>query len=279
MTAIKSFLKKQRNLVFFYYKLIFWFEAFGIQLLKMKSAARGVPFVVEDYFQLKKQNKSTQNQWKLGFTMPCFHDKYDFGGVASGDYFHQDLLVAQKIFAAHPQCHADIGSRIDGFVAHVAAFRPIEVFDIRPLNTRPKNIVFKQANLMDLPQDLVEYCDSLSCLHALEHFGLGRYGDPVDINGYKKGFESLYNMLKPEGTLYFSVPIGTERIEFNAHRVFSIQTILELAKNKLKLIDFSYVDDRGNLHESPPITEEVALNSFNLNYGCGIFEFKKPALL
>jgi Caenorhabditis protein of unknown function, DUF268 len=277
MVALRSFIKKQRKLIFAYYQVIFWFESFGIQLLKMKSAAQGVPFVIKDYFQLKKQNELAETQWKLGFTMPCFHDKYDFGGVASGDYFHQDLLVAQKIFAAQPQKHADVGSRVDGFVAHVAAFRIIEVFDIRPLNAHPKNILFKQADFMDLSDDLLEYCDSLSCLHALEHFGLGRYGDPIDLDGYRKGFENLCKMLKPSGTLYFSVPIGAERIEFNAHRVFSIKTVLDLAKDRLKLIDFSYVDDRGDLYENQLLTEEAAVNSFNLHYGCGIFEFQKLA--
>jgi SAM-dependent methyltransferase len=275
MVALRSFIRKQRKLVLAFYQTIFWFESFGIQLLRMKSAIQGVPFVIKDYFQIKQQNKLAQKQWKLGFTMPCFHDKYDFGGVASGDYFHQDLLVAQKIFKAQPQKHADVGSRIDGFVAHVAAFRPIEVFDIRPLNAHPQNIVFKQADFMELPDDLLDYCDSLSCLHALEHFGLGRYGDPIDIDGYRKGFKNLCKMLKPGGTLYFSVPVGIERIEFNAHRVFAIQTILDLAKEKLELIDFSYVDDRGDLHESPALTDETAANSFNLHYGCGIFEFRK----
>jgi SAM-dependent methyltransferase len=275
MIALKPFIEKQRKLVLALYKAVFWFESFGIQLLKMKSAIQGVPFVIKDYFQIKKQNKLVQKPWKLGFTMPCFHDKYDFGGVASGDYFHQDLLVAQKIFKAQPQKHADVGSRIDGFVAHVAAFRPIEVFDIRPLNAHPRNIAFKQADFMELPDDLLDYCDSLSCLHALEHFGLGRYGDPIDVDGHRKGFKNLCKMLKPGGTLYFSVPVGIERIEFNAHRVFSIQTILDLAKGKLELIDFSYVDDRGDLHESPVLPDKAAANSFNLHYGCGIFEFRK----
>ncbi|MCG9891508.1 MAG: DUF268 domain-containing protein [Thermosynechococcaceae cyanobacterium MS004] len=277
MVALKSFVQKQGKIVLAYYRFIFWCEAFGIQILKMKSAAQGIPFVIKDYFQLKQQNKATATPWKLGFTMPCFHDKSDFGGVASGDYFHQDLLVAQKIFVAQPQKHVDVGSRIDGFVAHVAAFRPIEVFDIRPLNTSPKNILFKQANLMELPSDLLNYCDSLSCLHALEHFGLGRYGDPIDIDGYQKGFKNLYKMLKTGGRLYCSVPIGAQRIEFNAHRVFSIKTVLEMAGVGLTLIDFSYVDDSGALHESPLLTEEAMTSSFHLHYGCGIFEFQKVA--
>ena len=40
-------------------------------------------------------------------------------------------------------------------------------------------VVFRQADLMNpvsLPITAGEgYCDSLSCLHAIEHFGLGRY--------------------------------------------------------------------------------------------------------
>jgi len=30
----------------------------------------------------------------------------------------------------------DIGSRVDGFVAHVASFREIEVFDVRPISAQ-----------------------------------------------------------------------------------------------------------------------------------------------
>ncbi|HEY9827655.1 MAG TPA: DUF268 domain-containing protein [Stenomitos sp.] len=277
MVALKSRLKNYRPLVLGYYRVLFWFEAFGVQLLKLKSALRGIPFVIQDYVHLKQQNAAVGTPWRVGFTMPCFHDKYDFSGVATGDYFHQDLLVAQKIFTAQPHKHVDVGSRVDGFVAHVASFRTIEVFDIRPLNTAPKNIVFKQANLMELPDSLYNYCDSLSCLHAIEHFGLGRYGDPIDIFGYQKGFASLCKMLKEGGTLYFSVPIGSQRIEFNAHRVFAIQTILDMANPTLKLVDFSYVDDQGQLHEHPDLTPEAIAQSFNLNYGCGIFEFRKIA--
>ena len=38
---------------------------------------------------------------------------------------------------------------------------------------------------------LYEVCDSISCLHALEHFGLGRYNDPLDPNGHLKGFNNI----------------------------------------------------------------------------------------
>jgi len=69
-------------------------------------------------------------------------------------------------------------------VAHVAAFRPIEVFDIRPLHSTVANITFVQADMMQLSSELVECTDTLSCLHTIEHFGLGRYGDPIRVNGH-----------------------------------------------------------------------------------------------
>jgi len=80
--------------------------------------------------------------------MPCLHDRYEEGGTTKSEYFGQDLLVARWICDAKPQRHVDIGSHIDGFVAHVASFRKIEVFDVRPINTQIPGVVFKQADLM-----------------------------------------------------------------------------------------------------------------------------------
>ena len=57
---------------------------------------------------------------------------------------------------------------------------------------------------------LSEVCDSISCLHALEHFGLGRYNDPLDPNGHLKGFNNMVKMLKRGGKLYISFPIMKE---------------------------------------------------------------------
>jgi hypothetical protein len=114
-------------------------------------------------------------------------------------------------------------------------------------------------------------------LHALEHFGLGRYGDPLAINGYRQGFENLCRMLEPGGWLYFSVPIGRERIDFNAQRVFAVSTIMALAKDQLELVDFSYVDDTGALHERVGMSAAMLAGNCGLHFGCGIFEFRKLA--
>lgn len=207
--------------------------------------------------------------------MPQLGDRYETSGSARGHYFHQDLLAARRIFDRAPERHVDVGSRVDGFVAHVASFREIEVFDIRPLSTLIPNVCFRQFDLMEVPESHRACCDSLSCLHAIEHFGLGRYGDPIDLFGHVKGFNNLITLLKPEGMLYLSVPIGPERVDFNANRVFAVQTILDLACDALELIAFSYVDDAGDLHERVTLTQKDAEDNFDCQYGCGIFEFRK----
>jgi len=112
-------------------------------------------------------------------------------------------------------------------------------------------------------------------LHTLEHLGLGRYGDSIDANGYLQGFKTLFSILKPGGILYLSVPIGPQRIEFNAHRVFSVRTILHMIEGKFELIGYSYVDDEGDMHENASLTENAIASSFDCWYGCGIFELRK----
>lgn len=228
------------------------------------------------YSNLKKARKQLGKEWRIGALFPCLHDRNDVAGNAKGHYFHQDLLVAQSVFEKNPIKHVDIASKIDGVVAHIASFREIEVFDIRPLDNKINNITFKEIDMMNLQGDYENYTDSISCLHALEHFGLGRYGDPVDIYGYRKGFKNMVKMLKKGGTFYFSTPIGKQIIEFDAHRVFSVKEILTLAeKNELEVVRFSYVDKNGDLQKDHKLSKNDLTTNLHLSFGCGIWEFKK----
>lgn len=204
---------------------------------------------------------------------PVLRDNTNQAGTATGHYFHQDLLVASLIHDANPERHIDVGSTIDGFVAHVAAYRTIEVIDIRPLkDTGHEHIKFMQADLMSSDNKLNQVTDSLSCLHAIEHFGLGRYGDPLDPEGHLKGFKNLHKMLKPGGTLYISFPIGANSVYFNAHRVFHPSEILKWSEGLFQLKRYDYVDDSGNLHKNQSIE-----NTPRLIHGCGIYTMTKLA--
>lgn len=259
----------------FVFKLIKFLSCFGVDLLRPYTILKGlINFYIKDYFSLKKQlrDKASFGYVKLN---PVFTDRYCFSGTANGAYFYQDLLVAQLIFRDNPPNHLDVGSRVDGFIAHLASFREVDVVDIRPLNSKISNINYKQLDLMGDCTNLFGEYSSISSLHAIEHFGLGRYGDVVDIDGSQKGMDNIYSILKKGGKFYFSVPIGPQRIEFNAHRVFSMSYLLDYFKTKYIINSFSYVDDFGELHQNICLEDEMISNSFGCNYGCGIFELIK----
>ncbi len=243
---------------------------FGFDPRRTLHALRDLPDYFRDRDELKRQMSS------LAETPFPFGKSYESSGTASGAYFHQDLLVARRIHANSPERHVDVGSRVDGFVAHVAAFRSIEVIDIRPLTSKIPNVSFTEADFMKpLPDHLTGYCDSASSLHTMEHFGLGRYGDPVTVDGYLSGIENLHRLLKPGGKLYFSVPMGPQRVEFNAHRVFSTAYLLELFQSRYRIDRFSFVDDAGDLHEDVPLAERDVRENFRCHYGCGILEMTR----
>lgn len=231
-------------------------------------------FYFKDYFKIKKLLKNNK-KFLLSLSYPCLHDIKDFWWTASWHYFHQDLLIAQKIYKNNPEKHVDIWSRVDWFVWHVACYRNIEVFDIRETKNKIDNIIFNKSDLMDLDEKYINYCDSISSLHAIEHFWLWRYWDPIDPEWHIKWLNNIYKILKKWWTFYFSVPIWKQRIEFNAHRIFDIKYLLDYFNDKYDLISFSYVDDKWDLHKNIKIEKEKVLNNYWCKFWCWIFELIK----
>jgi SAM-dependent methyltransferase len=230
---------------------------------------RGAPAYIADWLRYRKLNPPPTLQIGLRYATPMLADRYANAGSASGHYFYQDLWAARNIYERRPAKHLDIGSRIDGFVAHLLTFMPVTIVDIRPLESNIQGLTFLQddaTKLSKLPSNSVH---SLSSLHVAEHFGLGRYSDPIDPEACFRFMESLERVLAPGGRLYFSVPVGRERVEFNAHRVFSPKTILDRF-SCLRLEQFSYVgdDDALYLDTSPDLMPAS-------NFACGLFLFTK----
>jgi Caenorhabditis protein of unknown function, DUF268 len=210
--------------------------------------------------------------------MPCLHDWYEEGGATNSEYFWQDLLVARMINTAVPDKHVDVGSRVDGFVAHVASFREIEVFDIRAITSEIPGVIFRQADLMSeesISHFGGDYCESLSCLHALEHFGLGRYGDDISCSGAEMGMTNMASIIKSGGIMYLSTPIGKERVEYNAHRVFSVDTILGYAEGcGLRLRELRLIHSRDD-YAGTAVTKEEMMALQDIEYTLGLFIFMK----
>lgn len=183
-------------------------------------------------------------------------------------YFFQGNWLARRLADREPRQHIDVGSSILT-VGILSAYVPIVFVDYRPLEARQSGLASVAGDVSRLPF-ANDSLASLSSLHVIEHIGLGRYGDPIDVHGARRAAMELQRVLGKGGRLYLSTPIGRERVCFNAHRVFSVETVVTMFAD-LQLAEFSYVDDSGRLHSSvsaqgvPP-----------LDYGCGLFEFVKP---
>jgi hypothetical protein len=251
-----------------------WLRIFGVDPKRTLSSTQGVG----RYLRGKKQFRAEiGDDFSWGKLHPVL-DEWATSSGSLGAYFQQDLQVARWVFHEKPVRHVDVGSRIDGFVGHLAVFRDVEVLDIRPQPEPIDGVKFHQVDLMaDLQQEWLECTDSLSCLHTIEHFGMGRYGDPIDPVGHLKGLAQLKRMLAPGGVFYLSTPIGPQRVEYNAHRIFAVETLLGWFADGWLIERFSYVDDAGTLHKQVDWKSANVKSNFGCKLGVGIVVARKLA--
>ena len=204
--------------------------------------------------------------------LPFLLDKYYEAGWVQG-YFWMDLWAAKLIYKSGVKKHFDIGSRFDGFIAHLLAMDiKVAMIDIRAFPYKIDNLETIIADATELVQIEDNSIESMSALHSIEHFGLGRYGDPIDPEACFKCFDSIQRKLKKGGDLYLALPIGKDRVLFNGAREFTPSTIVN-SFNKVTLKEFSYTPGKVFVHD-------VAIDSFDVNYkypeGCiGLFHFIK----
>jgi hypothetical protein len=197
---------------------------------------------------------------------PCLFDKTATSPVPA-HYFYQAAWAARRILDTNPKEHVDVGSQIE-LTGMLSASIPVTFIDIRPLIVSLHNVRSVAASIGALPFSSGSV-SSMSCLHVIEHIGLGRYGDPLDPRGTEKAARELTDVLAVDGNLFLSTPVGRERICFNAHRVHSPETILRYFE-PLVLVEFSCEDDSGRYRENVDPMEVR-----DAGYTCGLFWFKK----
>ncbi len=227
-------------------------------------AARNLPRFIGDRRRFARLSEAAGTPPPLRrHLLPALGDVSDAAGT-TGEYFLADLWVARRVHARRPDRHVDVGSRVDGLVAHLLTFMPVEVVDLRPLESDVEGLRFVHADATDLTG--ID-APSVSSVHALEHFGLGRYGDPLDPLGHVKGLRSLGTAVSTGGDLYVGFPVGVPRVEFNAHRVIDPRLAVDTLDG-FELESFAVVHD-GRVH--PSTTDEAS----RLRYAVGLYHFRK----
>ncbi len=227
---------------------------------------------VADYREFRRMARAASPRFPMRFRdrRPCLHD----GAAVSGfdrHYVYHTAWAARVLAERKPDVHVDIGSSLY-FCSVVSAFVPMRHYDYRPADLRLEGLSTGRADLLALPFGDGEI-RSLSCMHVLEHVGLGRYGDPVDPDGDLRAASELGRVLAPGGSLLVAVPVGAPAIRFNAHRIYAYGQVVDCFPGLL-LEEFALVPDApsagGLLRHA---TRETAVGQ---RYGCGCFRFRRP---
>ncbi len=219
--------------------------------------------------RFRSLSSSSERQFHIEL-YPCLEDntkttKYD------AQYVLHTAWAARVLAKIKPQKHIDIASSIY-FATIVSAFVPVSFYDYRPADLNLSNL---ESGFVDLTSLKFKNnsIQSLSCMHVIEHIGLGRYGDQIDPDGDLKAISEIRRVMKQNGNLLFVVPVGKPKVLYNAHRVYSYEQILNYFDGFI-LKDFSLIldVDREGLSKIVQGTKELADRQ---NYGCGCFWFKK----
>lgn len=199
--------------------------------------------------------------------LPKVTDRFPDAHTFDAHYVYMSRWAFAAITKALPLQHVDVGSLIS-FVAMLSTRVPVTYVDLRPPQGQFSDVTFMTGDVTALP-----FADgsitSLSCLHVVEHVGLGRYGDVIDVHGTERAIVELGRVLAPGGTLYLALPVGREAVYFNAHRVTSPRRVCELLPG-LKLLSWAGVDDAGAFHDSANLDAYA-----KAQYACGMYIFKK----
>jgi len=259
-------MKMQDSSLYYFRLALYRAKKTGIQFLEERNQFRTF---FRDYSIIKEKN---DGRFRIDDDLlkPCLFNKSPNLGF-NKHYTYHPAWAARVISKLKIKKHVDISSILD-FGTIVSAFIDVDYYEFKPpLIKGLSNYKAGKVDLVDLPFE-DQSIESLSCMHTIEHVGLGRYGDPIDVRGDLKAFSELKRVVARNGHLIIVVPVGKPVIMFNAHRLYSYEMIMDIFNNEFNLQEFALVYDNGDfIVDAPP--EDVKYQ----NYGCGCFYFcKKP---
>jgi len=218
------------------------------------------------FYEFKTADVSKRFQMEVEDLYPCLNDNTAETGF-DAHYVYHPAWAARIVKKINPKKHIDISSTLH-FCSILSAFIAVDFYDFRtaPLNLDNLNSLKGDLMNLDLGDNSIE---SISCMHTIEHIGLGRYGDTIDPDGDLKALQELKRVCAINGNLLIVVPVGVPKIAFNAHRIYDPGSIISYMSG-FKLNEFALVTDANEFVKNASL--ELGKSQ---NYGCGCFWFIK----
>lgn len=155
----------------------------------------------------------------------------------------------------------DFGSG-NGMMALGAAFAGHDVVavDLEPEQYpfHPDRIEYVQGDLNELELEPQSFDQVINC-STVEHVGLaGRYGSPDDPDGDLRAMAKMARLLKPDGDMVLTIPVGRDAVHRPLHRIYGPERLPRLLEH-WQVREEQYwakpTDDRFE-----PVTREQALD-------------------
>ncbi|HET7464275.1 MAG TPA: DUF268 domain-containing protein [Longimicrobium sp.] len=154
-------------------------------------------------------------------------------------------------FAAWHLRRAEVRSLLD-----IGSYRPFVLglsagYDVTALDVRPRQpgmgtetILVGDAARIPAPDAAFDAVVSLS---SIEHFGLGRYGDPLNLDADTAAAAEMRRVLRPGGTLVVttSLTAGRAALAFNAHRIYGLEQARALFAGMERVDERFFSHDAG----------------------------------
>lgn len=149
-----------------------------------------------------------------------------------------------EAIATHPitaQTVAIMGSLTPWYeaIAIYAGGRPTTIEYNRIISRSPRLEAVTVDDFRRAPQTF----DAAISVSSFEHDGLGRYGDPLDPDADIKTMQDMRSTLRRGGVLFLSVPVGRDRLIFNAARVYGPLRLPLLLEGWEVVARYGWTDD------------------------------------
>lgn len=194
--------------------------------------------------------------------------KFEIGVHPTSYIDYECSFAAYHLSQLGPQRILDIGSYRQ-FIIGLLSHYQVTTIDVRTRNaiSANENVLTCDAKNLDVPDNSFDAVVSLS---AVEHFGLGRYGDEFDLDADKKACTEMVRVLRPGGRLIFTTTITRAKpsIAFNAHRIYDYDMIRTLCHD-LVCIDEKFYSHRAKDFCDP---EDVTMELGVWDVYCGCLE-------
>lgn len=195
---------------------------------------------------------------------------YDAGEHPENYVDYECIFASRHLSRIKPDSILDVGSYRHFIIGLLSHYRVTSI-DVRkrsPLSDN-ESVVTCDAKKLTLPDNSF---DAVSSLCAIEHFGLGRYGDEFDPEADSKAFSEIIRVLKPGGHLIFTTTLtkGQPSIVFNGHRIYSHEMIKKFCSGLIPVDEKAFNRAAGCFCETDRVTAEPLI--WDVYCGC----WRKP---